>query len=306
MRTAFFAELERLARTDDRIELIVGDLGFGVVESFAKAFPTRFTNAGVAEQNMTALAAGLALCGSVVFTYSIANFPTLRCLEQLRNDVGYHNLDVKVVAVGGGLAYGQLGFSHHATEDLAIMRSVPGFAVVAPGDAVEVEAITSELVHSVGPAYLRLGKAGEPVVHEALLSLPPGSSVDLERGDEVVVFVTGGMLPVAREAVELLRRSGIDAGLVSMPWIVPFDSQRVEAAAAASLLVTVEEHSRMGGLGSLVAEILASLPQHAPLLRLGLPPILDSVVGDQHFLRSHYGLTSAAIASQVRSKLALR
>src|SRR5712691_10038528 len=165
MRPAFFRALPELAAADERVNLVVGDLGFGVVEPFVERFPARFFNAGVAEQNMTGIAAGLALSGKTVFTYSIANFPTLRCLEQIRNDVCYHNANVKVVAVGGGFAYGALGMTHHATEDLAIMRALPGMVVVAPGDPLETELATRAIVSHSGPCYLRLGRAGEPKVH---------------------------------------------------------------------------------------------------------------------------------------------
>src|SRR5437667_4581521 len=165
MRSAFFDTLVRLAEDDERITLVVGDLGFGVIEPFARRFPDRFLNAGVAEQNMTGIGAGMALSGKVVFTYSIANFPTLRCLEQVRNDVCYHAADVKIVAVGGGFAYGSLGMTHHATEDLALMRALPGMVVVAPGDPIEVELATRAVVEHRGPCYLRLGRVGEPCVH---------------------------------------------------------------------------------------------------------------------------------------------
>ena len=165
MRTAFIRALEEVAAEDDHVMLVVGDLGFGVVEAFAERFPDRYVNAGVAEQNMTGIAAGMALSGRVVFTYSIANFPTLRCLEQVRNDVCYHNADVKIVAVGGGFVYGSLGMSHHATEDLAIMRALPNMTVIAPGDPVEAAAATRAVVNRPGPCYLRLGRAGEPIVH---------------------------------------------------------------------------------------------------------------------------------------------
>src|SRR2546427_13117639 len=167
MRAAFFRTVLALAERDERVMLVVGDLGFGVVEPFASRFPARFLNVGVAEQNMTGIAAGLALSGKIVFTYSIANFATLRCLEQIRNDVCYHNANVKVVAVGGGLAYGALGSTHHATEDLAILRALPGLVVIAPGDPVEAELATHAVVEYQGPCYLRLGKAGEPIVHPA-------------------------------------------------------------------------------------------------------------------------------------------
>src|SRR5437667_1251324 len=142
MRSAFFDTLVRLAEDDERITLVVGDLGFGVIEPFARRFPDRFLNAGVAEQNLTGIAAGMALSGRIALTYSIANFPTLRCLEQVRNDVCYHEANVKIVAVGGGFAYGALGASHHATEELGVMRLMPGMMVVAPADPIETRAAT--------------------------------------------------------------------------------------------------------------------------------------------------------------------
>jgi len=165
MRTAFVRTLTQLAEKDPRIQLITGDLGFGVLEAYAKRFPKQYLNAGVAEQNMTGLATGMALCGKTVFTYSIGNFPTLRCLEQVRNDICYHNANVKIVCIGGGFAYGSLGISHHATEDLAILRALPNMTVVAPGDPIETEAATRACAEWPGPCYLRLGKAGEPKLH---------------------------------------------------------------------------------------------------------------------------------------------
>src|SRR5207302_7770276 len=148
-----------------RVCLVVGDLGYSVIEKFAETYPDQFVNVGVAEQNMTGIAAGLALSGKIVFTYSIANFATLRCLEQIRNDVCYHNANVKVVAVGGGLAYGALGSTHHATEDLAIMRALPRMVVVAPGDPVETELLTRAVAAEAGPCYMRLGRAGRSEEH---------------------------------------------------------------------------------------------------------------------------------------------
>src|SRR5580704_16656925 len=179
MRGAFFDALLTLAERDHRINLIVGDLGFGVVETFAQRFPDRFLNAGIAEQNMTGIAAGMALSGRIVFTYSIANFPILRCLEQVRNDVCYHNANVKIVAVGGGLAYGSLGSTHHATEDLAIMRALPRMVVVAPGDTMEAEAATEAIALHPGPCYLRLGRAGEASVHQEKIRIQLGKAIQV-------------------------------------------------------------------------------------------------------------------------------
>src|SRR2546429_5530524 len=165
MRTAFIQTLNELADRDPRVCLVVGDLGFSVIEEFAQKHPDQFVNAGVSEQNMIGLAAGMALTGKIVFTYSIGNFATLRCLEQIRKDVCYHRANVKVVAVGGGLAYGNLGVTHHASEDVAIMRALPNMTLVAPLDPVEGRLSTPALVAREGPHYLRPGQAGEPPLH---------------------------------------------------------------------------------------------------------------------------------------------
>lgn len=304
MRTAFFDTLLKLAENDMRVELVVGDLGFGVIEEFASRFPDRFLNVGVAEQNMTGVAAGLALTGSVVFTYSIANFSTLRCLEQIRNDVCYHGANVKIVAVGGGLAYGPLGFSHHATEDLAILRAIPGLAVAAPGDALEAVAITEAMVEMSGPAYLRLSRVGEPAVHEVLPALPVGSSVRVMDGDEVAILVIGALLPTAVEAGHALTAQGLRTRVVSMPWIQPLDVGAVLASGQETrLVVTLEEHSVTGGLGGAVAEVLAETAGTAPLLRIGLPAAFTCTVGTQEYLRSIHGLDASSVVDRITRRL---
>ena len=188
MRTAFIQALSERAAADPRITLVVGDLGFGVVTDFAKRFPRQYLNVGVAEQNMTGLAAGMAMAGRIVFTYSIANFPTLRCLEQIRNDVCYHGANVVVVAVGGGLSYGALGMSHHATEDIAILRSLPQMTVIAPGDPVETTAAVGAAAAGIGPVYLRLGRAGEPLVHEKPIAWTLGKALSVRPGDDVTLI----------------------------------------------------------------------------------------------------------------------
>jgi transketolase len=304
VRSAFFDVLVELAEDDPRIELVVGDIGFGVVDIFARKFPGRFLNVGVAEQNMTGVATGMALTGSVVFTYSIGNFPTLRCLEQVRSDVCYHNANVKIVAVGGGLAYGALGISHHATEDLAILRALPGIVVAAPGDPLEADEITRRLVALQGPAYLRLGKTGEPTVHAERPLIPIGSSIRLAEGADVAILVTGGLLPTAIGACERLAGLGISVRVVSMPWISPLDSDAVRAAGRElQLVVTLEEHSIVGGLGGAVAEVLAEEVSVAPLLRIGLPPRFTPTVGSQEYLRSLHGLDPSTVTRRIADHL---
>ena len=306
MRTAFFNALSSAAAGDERVWLVVGDLGYGVVEKFAQSFPDRYVNAGVAEQNMAGLAAGIALSGNVVFTYSIANFPTLRCLEQIRNDICYHGANVKIVSVGGGLAYGQLGMRHHATEDIAIMRALPGMTVIAPGDPVQAGLALQAVIDQPGPCYVRLGRAGERVIHRA----PPrtfalGKAITVRDGRDVTLVSTGGMLPVALDAADALQRRGVSARLVSMHTIKPLDVAAVESAnESTGAIVTLEEHSVTGGLGSAVAEALCEMPGRAvPFLRSGLPSEFVDTVGDQAYLRKRYGLDAEAVTSRVLSVL---
>jgi transketolase len=304
VRSRFFLELLAAAEADPNIVLVTGDIGFGVVEEFTRNHPGQFVNAGVAEQNMTGLAAGIALGGGRVFTYSIANFPTLRCLEQIRNDVAYHHADVTVVAVGGGLSYGALGMSHHATEDLAIMRAIPGLAVAAPGDAAETSAVMGDLVTNGGPAYLRLGKAGEPEVHRGPIQLCRGESIALRTGGDIALFSTGAILESACRAADLLAQTGIRADVRSFPWIDPLDTVAIhDAAHRYDTIVTVEEHSIVGGLGSAVAEVLAETPRSAALIRIALPARFSSLVGDQDYLRGAHGLDPASITHRVLEQL---
>jgi len=304
VRSAFLSTLLDVAVVDPRVELIVGDLGFGVIEPFRDRFEDRFLNVGVAEQNMTGIATGLALTGSVVFTYSIANFATMRCLEQLRNDACYHDANVKVVAVGGGLAYGNLGISHHATEDLAMLRVMPRLRVAAPGDPAEASAITRIAAATDGPFYLRLGKANETAIHAEVPALEPGTSVPVLDGDDVAILVTGALLPTGVRAGELLQSSGISARVISMPWIEPLDIDTVRTAGANyDLVVTLEEHSICGGLGGAVAEVLCEMPSRARQLRVGLPPTFTSIVGTQEHLRQRYGLDPESVASRIAAAL---
>lgn len=310
MRTAFIEALCEVAAADERVWLLNGDLGFGVLERFSERFPDRCLNVGVAEQNMTGVAAGLALCGKVVFTYSIANFPTLRCLEQIRNDLCYHNLDVKVVAVGGGLAYGAQGYTHHAVEDLAIMRALPNMSVIAPGDPAEARAAVRAAVETRGPCYLRLGKAGEPAVHRTAPDFARGKAIKVSEGADAALLSTGGMLKAAAEAVELCAARGLSVALYSVPWVKPLDEELVgELAARLPLVATVEEARSSGGLGGAVAEVLASLPSpRARLLRLGLgdgdiSDILLRSVHTQEGARARLGLDAGGLADRILENL---
>jgi transketolase len=300
VRNAFVSTLCDLAEQDERIWLLCGDLGYSVLEKFAERFPRRYVNVGVAEQNLMGVAAGLALSGKIVFAYSIANFPIMRCLEQVRNDVCYHNLNVKIVAVGGGLAYGTHGYTHHGVEDLAVTRALPNMTVVAPGDPIETQRATRALVEHDGPAYLRLGKGGEPPMHAQGLDFHLGRAIVLRDGDEVTLISTGAILGEVIKAADMLADQAIQAGVISMPTVFPFDAETVlNAASRSRWIVTVEEHSTTGGLGSAVAEVLAeSNGAGARLVRCGVS-IGPYTIGGQSYLRALNRLDAASLANTV-------
>lgn len=302
MRTTFIDTLTELAAADPRVTLVTGDLGFGVVQEFAARFPNQFVNAGVAEQNMTGLATGMALSGRIVFTYSIANFPTLRPLEQIRNDACYHNANVVVVAVGGGLSYGALGMTHHATEDIAILRSLPQMTVIAPGDPTETAAATRKVAEGIGPTYLRLGRAGEPVVHDGEIDWQLGKAIEVRSGCDATIVSTGAMLATAVAAADQLATTrGLEIRVLSMHTVKPLDDAAVIAAAEQTrAVITLEEHSILGGLGGAVAEVLceASLPG-VVFQRIGLPSQYISEVGTQEYLRAMHGLDVESVAATV-------
>jgi len=299
MRDSFVRALTELAVDDPSIILVNGDLGFGVLNDFITRFPENYVNAGVAEQNMTAVACGMALAGARAFTYSIGNFPTLRCLEQLRNDVCYHKANVVAVAVGAGFSYGQLGMSHFATEDLAVLRSIPELTVVSPSDPWQAYQLTHQLHALGGPAYLRLDKGSAGV---AAGTVELGKASQVRDGDNAVIFATGSILGEAIAAAEAVAADGISTRVVDVHTLKPFDADsiRVHANECGNVL-TLEEHTVIGGLGAAVAE--ACLGQTRALTsfrRLGIPDTFPSVVGDQNWLRSHFGLDRGNVAAAVR------
>lgn len=297
MRGAFVEALIAAAEADPRVWLLTGDLGYSVLEPFMERFPERFVNVGVAEQNMVGVAAGLAMAGNVVFTYSIANFPTLRCLEQIRNDVCYHNLPVISVAVGGGLAYGSLGYSHHAVEDLAILRTLPNMAVVAPGDPHETRAAVKALIERGGPGYLRLGKANEPAVHAEEPAIRPGEALTVREGNQVSLVSTGGTLVLALEAAERLAAMGIEAEVLSLPFVSPLTADTAkQLASRTGRIVSIEEHGP-GGLGGALAESLSVAGSSARLTPVTLQSGSSGTAGSQDYLRARQGLTVERIVA---------
>jgi transketolase len=298
MRTAFINELILQARKNPNIFLVVGDLGFSVIEPFAEEFPDRYLNAGVAEQNMTTVAAGLASEGYHVFTYSIANFPTLRCFEQIRNDIAYHNLPVTVVAVGGGLAYGNLGYSHHAVQDIAVLRTLPNMNVLAPGDPGETRECVGWLAEHPGPSYLRIGKAGEKVLHD-IRGIQHGPLRIRKGTSDIALISTGGILDETLAAAESLSQMEKTVAVYSLPWLKPLDPQRLKSLTHYRCLVAVEEHLPEGGLAAALREQLPNTVVHS----VAVSESASGKVGSQSFLRKEAGVSSSHIAAVCRRLL---
>jgi transketolase len=298
MRNAFIEALVEAAARRPNILLMVGDLGWSVVEPFADRFPDRFLNAGVAEQNMMGMAAGLASEGFHVFVYSIGNFPTFRCAEQLRNDVDYHRLPVTVVSVGGGLSYGNLGYSHHTVQDYALLRSMPNMLIAAPGDPNEVRACVRYLVDRPQPSYLRLGKAGEPTFHAQVPELEPGTWVPVapaRRDGSKVLLSTGTTLEIA------MRLAATDAYADHSVWSLPLWGSRFKSMQKAQLartrgVQTLEDHLADAGFGSWMLEAAAATGDrgYAGLIScLALDPRVCGTVGSQQTLNAFGGLEPA-------------
>lgn len=298
MRTNFINQFIEEARRNEKIFLLVGDLGYHVIEPFAEEFPDRFLNVGIAEQNMAGIAAGLAMTGYNVYFYSIGNFPTIRCLEQIRNDIAYHQANVKVVSVGAGYAYGSLGATHQATEEIGALRVLPNMVVATPGDPLEARAITKISASYDGPMYIRLGKAGEKTVHsEDRIDLKIGDicSVITREGNQTAVFACGNILDAA---LHQINEENLNYDLYSVPFVKPINKEQliniVKTHPAG--LITIEEHQKSCGMGSAIVEILndlyyeGNIEVYPKVKRIAIPDEFADVVGTQVFLREHEGL----------------
>ncbi|MGE5548917.1 MAG: transketolase family protein [Bacteroidota bacterium] len=308
MRTTFIETLTAMAADDPSLYLLAGDVGYSVFEGFAARYPDRFLNLGIAEGNLIGVAAGLALSGKNVYVYSMVPFITMRCYEQIRVDLCYQEANVKIVGVGGGLSYGAAGATHHAIEDIAIMRVLPNMIVICPGDPVEAEFATREASRHTGPVYIRLGKNGEPKIHHDRGGLSLGRASLLRDGNDLTLIATGNLLETAVAAAASLATDGIEARLLSMHTIKPLDADAVaEAAARTGLIFTLEEHNVIGGLGSAVAEILAEAEgPRARLCRIGIRDAYCKEIGDHDYLRAKSRLSAAQICAAIRRQIAAK
>ena len=295
MRDAFIKKLALMASSDEKIFLLVGDLGYGVVDDFAKSFPKQFLNAGVAEQNMMGMAAGLAHSGYKVFVYSIANFPTIRCLEQIRNDVCYHNLDVTIVAIGAGFGYGTLGYSHFAIEDLAVLRCLPNLNIYSPGDSYELEVSLDQIATDKRPNYLRLGKNGEKPLLGATLENPFSARVIKEGRGKFAVLSTGNIgIEVTKALLQIPEALSSQITHFSIPSL-SYETLDDSTLQDFSKILTVEEHRLSGGFGSFVLEYLEHVQIFTKVRRVGVSNTVDFPIGDHDFIKQFAGVDSRAI-----------
>ncbi len=302
MRDAFIKSLFNLAKKDKDIILLTADLGFGIFDEFEKRLPCQYINVGISEQNMTGLATGLAIEGKKVVTYSIGNFPTFRCLEQLRNDACYHEVNLTVVASGGGYSYGQLGYSHHATEDISVMRSMPNTNVVAPCSDWEAENVIMSLIYEKGVGYLRLDKT---YIDSQKYNFDKFNLFRAKRykdGSDVTLIATGGIVREALKASEILEELNISTRVVSLHTVKPIDKKEIQSAIKQTGgIITIEENNIIGGLASAVSEYCLETNQiPKKFARIGIEDKFSTIVGTQDYLRKINGLDSESIVNAVK------
>jgi len=303
MRNAFAAELTSLAATDNRIVLLSGDIGNRLFDEFKKHFPKRFYNCGVAEANMMSMAAGMALCGMRPITYTITPFTTIRCLEQIKIDVCYHNLPVLIVGIGSGLSYAELGATHHSCDDIAFLRALPNMTVICPCDSYEAKMALRKAVQYNRPVYIRLGKKGEPIIHKEEADFNIGKGIIITKGIDVCILSVGTIMPVVLQAGEELKKRNISTEIISYHTVKPLDVDILgRVFSEFKVVVTVEEHSVVGGFGSSIAEWFVKQEKFkARLLNIGVTDEFFYDARNQDYARKCYGLTPEAIAEKVMS-----
>lgn len=310
MRKLFIQKLVEFARRDSNIYLIAGDLGFSVIEPFKEEFPDRFINAGISEQNMIGVAAGLALAGKKVFVYSIIPFVTMRCFEQIRVDICYQNLPVYLVGVGAGFAYGAMGATHHAIEDVAVMRALPNMTVVVPGSNFELSSLLEQINKLSGTAYIRLSKNEEKILSAyptTCNSIKLGQAIELIQSNKNLILASGDILNVAIDVCQKLRDLGIDIGLLSVPTIKPLDFDFINSRSnSLESIFTIEDHSIIGGLGETVAmHLCPNLDKKITFKAFALPDRYCHEIGSRDYLRNKAGLSENNIFNEILKGLKL-
>jgi transketolase len=300
MRDAFVKALLEEAKKDQNIILVTGDLGFGVLDEFQRELPDQFINSGVNEQAMMGMAAGMASTGKRIFVYSIGNFPTLRCLEQIRNDICLMNNSVVIVSVGAGYSYGPQGYTHHALEDIAIMRALPNLEVVVPADPIETKALTRILSKNSRPSYFRLGKSKESTIHKIEPDIYFGKVNQILKGKHGTILFAGAIGTIAMNAADILKSQGIFVSVASVPFISSLDNEYLRSAAEIGPIVTVEEHSVRGGFGSSILEFFSEKNINADVKLVAATQHNLSQIGNQEFLRDENGLAISNVIAKFK------
>lgn len=300
MRNAFADEITRLAADDDKIVLLMGDIGNRLFDKFKAAYPDRFYNCGVAEANMISMAAGMAASGLRPVCYTITPFITYRVMEQIRLDLCYHHQPVIFVGTGAGLSYASLGATHHSLEEMGMLRLLPHLKVTCPGDAMELRAILRVALKQNDPLYMRIGKKGEPVIHPAVPDLAIGRALPLRTEGSLALLSAGNMLPTALATADLLTAAGKPARVYSFHTLKPLDTALLtEISQSCTALATIEEHSILGGLGTAVAEWLADNPSPVRLYRFGTRDEFMHEAGEQEHARHLFELMPEHIAERL-------
>lgn len=304
-RGAFGEAMMEIGATNDSVFVMTADLGDATrVSQFGRAYPDKYLNAGIAEQDLVGAAAGMALTGRTVVATTFAAFASMRACEQVRTDMGYMRANVKLIGADGGVVMGTLGNTHYAVEDIGVLRSCPYLTILSPADGVEIVKAVNAAIEMDGPVYLRLtGKSRLPIVYESDFDYHIGKAVRLCEGSDMTFFATGSMVYSALRAAELLAADGIRARVVDIHTIKPIDEAEIAAAVCETeLLVSVEEHNVLGGLGAAVAEVVAGIGNCPKLLRIGLPDSFGPI-GTYEYQLKRYGLTAGQIADQIRAQL---
>ncbi len=296
MRKTFIKTLVSLAAKNERVILITPDIGYSVLEEFQNAYPSRFFNVGIAEQNAISIAAGMALEGMIPYVYTINPFVCMRPFEQIRVDVAYMKTNVRIVGVGAGFSYGAAGATHHSIEDIAIMRALPGMTVICPGDPWEVEQAMNASLDYIGPIFLRLGKQGEPIINDITSSFKIGKATIIKEGKDLAIITTSNTLEICNGVMNQLQQKGISASLISMHTIKPFDAECVRQILDKGIpVITVEEHNIIGGLGSAVAEVIAESGRGIKFKRIGVEDAYSHYVGSHNYIREKFGISESNI-----------
>lgn len=305
MRNAFADEITKIGREDERVVLLSGDIGNKLFDKFKDNAASRFLNCGVAEANMMSVASGMALCGLRPVVYTITPFTTTRCFEQIRVGACYHHAPVTIVGTGSGLSYAELGPTHHSLEDLAILRTLPGMTVLAPCDETELRLLLREALKQDGPVYMRIGKKGEPRIHQSSPSLRIGRAITVREGRDVCMVAAGTIMSDAMKAADILEKSGITSRVVSFHTVKPLDEHTLaEVFRAYPLVAVAEEHGRAGGLGGSIAEWRARQKgMNAAMLSFGADDAFMHEIGSQEYARRRFGLDGAAMAEKIRMAL---